>query len=179
MIGFNPEEDRRRHTVSEGGVVVVAAGRRAVCRRRSARRRCSWKPKRIGADDDRQSTEHGAARCAVPSVMHRVMLRAFGPPWLFVNATMKIIDVRGREILDSRGNPTVEVEVTLDGGARGRAGGAVGRVDRRARSARAARRRQVALSGQGRSKGRRPTSTARSRRRSRARSSRSVSSTRR
>ena len=68
---------------------------------------------------------------------------------------MKIIDVRGREILDSRGNPTVEVEVTLDGGARGRAGGAVGRVDRRARSARAARRRQVALSRQGRSKGRR------------------------
>ena len=35
---------------------------------------------------------------------------------------MKIIDVHGREILDSRGNPTVEVEVTLDGGARGRAG---------------------------------------------------------
>ena len=35
---------------------------------------------------------------------------------------MKIIDVRGREILDSRGNPTVEVEVTLEGGARGRAG---------------------------------------------------------
>ena len=25
-IGFNPEEDQRRHTVSEGGVVVVAAG---------------------------------------------------------------------------------------------------------------------------------------------------------
>ena len=35
---------------------------------------------------------------------------------------MKILDVRGREILDSRGNPTVEVEVALDGGARGRAG---------------------------------------------------------
>ena len=35
---------------------------------------------------------------------------------------MKIADVRGREILDSRGNPTVEVEVTLEGGARGRAG---------------------------------------------------------
>jgi enolase len=29
--------------------------------------------------------------------------------------------VRGREILDSRGNPTVEVDVTLDGGAFGRA----------------------------------------------------------
>ena len=26
LIGFNPEEDKRRHTVSEGGVVVVAAG---------------------------------------------------------------------------------------------------------------------------------------------------------
>jgi len=35
---------------------------------------------------------------------------------------MKIINVHGREILDSRGNPTVEVDVTLDGGARGRAG---------------------------------------------------------
>ena len=34
---------------------------------------------------------------------------------------MKIIDVRGREILDSRGNPTVEAEVTLEGGRRGRA----------------------------------------------------------
>ena len=34
---------------------------------------------------------------------------------------MKIDSVRGREILDSRGNPTVEVEVTLAGGARGRA----------------------------------------------------------
>ena len=35
---------------------------------------------------------------------------------------MKIAEVRGREILDSRGNPTVEVEVTLDGGGFGRAG---------------------------------------------------------
>ena len=34
---------------------------------------------------------------------------------------MKIADVRGREILDSRGNPTVEVDVTLAGGGRGRA----------------------------------------------------------
>ena len=34
---------------------------------------------------------------------------------------MKITRVHGREILDSRGNPTVEVDVTLDGGATGRA----------------------------------------------------------
>ena len=32
-----------------------------------------------------------------------------------------IADVRAREILDSRGNPTVEVEVELDSGAMGRA----------------------------------------------------------
>ncbi len=34
---------------------------------------------------------------------------------------MKIARVHGREILDSRGNPTVEAEVTLDNGVRGRA----------------------------------------------------------
>ncbi len=34
---------------------------------------------------------------------------------------MKISKVHGREILDSRGNPTVEVDVTLEGGALGRA----------------------------------------------------------
>src|SRR5215468_9077829 len=32
-----------------------------------------------------------------------------------------IVDVHGREILDSRGNPTVEVDVTLESGASGRA----------------------------------------------------------
>ena len=34
---------------------------------------------------------------------------------------MKIKDVKGREILDSRGNPTVEVDVILENGVRGRA----------------------------------------------------------
>ncbi len=34
----------------------------------------------------------------------------------------EIIDIHGYEILDSRGNPTVEVEVSLASGARGRAG---------------------------------------------------------
>jgi len=34
---------------------------------------------------------------------------------------VKIVDVRGRQVLDSRGNPTVEVEVRLDSGAFGRA----------------------------------------------------------
>ena len=34
---------------------------------------------------------------------------------------MKILDVKGREILDSRGNPTVEVDVILENGVIGRA----------------------------------------------------------
>ena len=34
---------------------------------------------------------------------------------------MTIRSIQGREILDSRGNPTVEVDVTLDSGATGRA----------------------------------------------------------
>jgi enolase len=34
---------------------------------------------------------------------------------------LKIRRIHGREVLDSRGNPTVEVEVTLEGGALGRA----------------------------------------------------------
>ncbi|MBL9034584.1 MAG: hypothetical protein JNN33_07470, partial [Rhodospirillaceae bacterium] len=32
-----------------------------------------------------------------------------------------IVDVHARQILDSRGNPTVEVDVTLESGAFGRA----------------------------------------------------------
>ena len=34
---------------------------------------------------------------------------------------MKIVDIKGREILDSRGNPTVEVDVLLEDGSLGRA----------------------------------------------------------
>ena len=37
------------------------------------------------------------------------------------DAVSAIVEVRGREIIDSRGNPTVEAEVTLAGGSRARA----------------------------------------------------------
>ena len=44
-----------------------------------------------------------------------------------------ITGIRAREILDSRGNPTVEVEVTTEGGSLGRAavpsGASVGRFE--------------------------------------------------
>jgi enolase len=43
-----------------------------------------------------------------------------------------IIDVHARQILDSRGNPTVEVEMLLEDGSMGRAAGSIRRVDRRA-----------------------------------------------
>ena len=57
--------------------------------------------------------------------------------------------VVGREILDSRGNPTVEVEVVLASGAHRAGGRPERRVDRRARGRRAARRRR-SLRRQGR-----------------------------
>ena len=45
-----------------------------------------------------------------------------------------IIDIHAREILDSRGNPTVEVDVVLESGAMGRAavpsGASTGRMRR-------------------------------------------------
>jgi enolase len=41
--------------------------------------------------------------------------------WMHSCKPMNITHIHGREILDSRGNPTVEVDVTLEGGVLGRA----------------------------------------------------------
>jgi enolase len=49
-----------------------------------------------------------ALRCAAPPPIHGADMTA-------------IIDIAAREILDSRGNPTVEVDVTLEDGSTGRA----------------------------------------------------------
>jgi enolase len=43
-----------------------------------------------------------------------------------------IIDIHAREILDSRGNPTIEVDVHLDRRRDGPRGRALGRLHRRA-----------------------------------------------
>ncbi len=59
-----------------------------------------------------------------------------------MNTLIEVVDAR--EILDSRGNPTVEVDVVLADGSVGRAAVPVGRLDRRPRGGRAARRRQGA-----------------------------------
>ena len=45
-----------------------------------------------------------------------------------------IVDIKGREILDSRGNPTVEVDVTLETGSFGRAAVPSGASSRSSRS---------------------------------------------
>jgi hypothetical protein len=56
-------------------------------------------------------------------------------------ATVTAIEsVHAREILDSRGNPTLEVDVRLGIGRRGPRRRALRRVDRRPRGRRAARR---------------------------------------
>ena len=66
-----------------------------------------------------------------------------------------IIDIHAREILDSRGNPTIEVDVTLEDGSHGPRRRSVRRLDRRPRGGGTSRRRQEALHGQGRAEGRR------------------------
>jgi enolase len=68
-------------------------------------------------------------------LQHRVVAQSNGvqrTPHNFINVTLnslifdrsnmtEIVSITAREILDSRGNPTVEADVTLSGGAKGRA----------------------------------------------------------
>lgn len=69
---------------------------------------------------------------------------------------MALIEAVGaREILDSRGNPTVEVEVLLEDGVVSRAAVLLRCIHRCLRGVRAARRRQGPLRRQGRAQGRR------------------------
>src|ERR1700722_577945 len=53
-------------------------------------------------------------------LMHRVVAQHPAPSSHRSNMT-EIVSIHAREILDSRGNPTVEADVILDGGAKGRA----------------------------------------------------------
>jgi len=67
---------------------------------------------------------------------------------------LTIASVIGREIIDSRGNPTVEVDVYLEGGAMGRAAVPSGASTGEHEAHGTARRRQEALPRQGRAQGR-------------------------
>src|ERR1700757_5372340 len=54
--------------------------------------------------------------------MHRLEVARPGQPCLTeISFMTAIVDITGREVLDSRGNPTVEVDVILDDGTLGRA----------------------------------------------------------
>ena len=130
------------------------------CDRRRRRRRLGGGRPAAGpgrADDPYQHRRRRVAR--IPrgprAAGHR---RPAGPPdqWNgeHVSSTF-IAAIDAREILDSRGNPTIEVDVILDDGSVGRAAVPVGRVDGRQRGGRAARRRQGPLRRQGRPEGRR------------------------
>ena len=46
----------------------------------------------------------------------------------------EIVDIKAREILDSRGNPTIEADVVLASGVSRQCHGAIGCIHRRARS---------------------------------------------
>ena len=99
VIGFNPEEDRRRHTVTDRGVVVVTADDEPLDRARSSEEALPARS-RSRSTRDRRVTRLGVG---------------------IMGGSDEDREVHGREILDSRGNPTVEVDVTLAGGAFGRA----------------------------------------------------------
>ena len=129
LIGYNEEEDRRRHTVSDSGIVVVthedepfigtisdeALRNEAEFDHRGARRTGARGTRRADAVHVlglQSVTCYGTdVTCDCNSRMSSTLLR---------EVRVKIQAVKGREILDSRGNPTVEVDVTLEGGAFGR-----------------------------------------------------------
>ncbi len=113
QIGYNEEEDRRRHTVSDNGVVVVTKEDEpftAHDRRRGAAVRG-----RVRSARDRSD------RFATFSAARSRRGRRVPGDEDDRSRVLKIQKVHGREIIDSRGNPTVEVDVTLEGGAFGRA----------------------------------------------------------
>ena len=87
---------------------------------------------------------------AAPSARDRSRRATMSNPGAAMTA---IIDIVAREILDSRGNPTVEVDVTLEDGSMGRAAVPSGASTGRARSGRIARRRQEPLRRQRRHQG--------------------------
>ena len=126
-----PHRDRARHRGGHGG-----RGRPGGADRRRRPQRRSRHGSAIapglgaqgsgwGSDDRLPTVTRGCiapARCRVRAVRVRWILFCPRPSAPATGASLvHIVDIRGREILDSRGNPTVEVDVLLASGARGRA----------------------------------------------------------
>ena len=102
QIGFDLDEDRRRHAVTEQGVVVVTHDDEPAIR---------------NIDPEALAFEADADRRGIVGDRNRTVAR----PISVRRFDVKIVRVHGREILDSRGNPTIEVDLELEGGVRGRA----------------------------------------------------------
>ena len=158
LIGYNLEEDRRRHTVTDDGVVVVTVGRRAVHRpdlRRGAAARGRGRPPRT-RDRGIEVTKRTKARQC---------MQCSSVTWcLSHERSVKIIDVAARDPRLARQSHRRSRR------RRSTAARAAGRRCRRARRPASARRSSCAtatraLPRQGRDARRWPTSTARSPRR--------------
>ena len=159
------------------GARRLGARRRAVRLRRrgpAARRRSRARPARLGAAVPRPRRAGGRARRRGRGALRRAArvgparagtsgprpegspsrpgrLRRPPDPGAPMSA---IVRVRARQILDSRGQPTVEAEVELASGAVGPRGGPLGREHGHAGGHRAARRRHLGLRRQGGHEGR-------------------------
>src|SRR5919197_4801525 len=103
--------DRRSLTLARRTCWAVMSARARLPSDGSARRssRSSTSPGGCGST---RSWRCGARRSGSGSAPHLTNL---------LRAVATIAEIHARQILDSRGNPTVEVEVALDSGARGRA----------------------------------------------------------
>ena len=161
---------RRAHRLRPRRGSPAPHGHRRRRRRRDGRRRAAHRAdRRRGAARSRRKPIAAAQQHASRSRPDRQTVSGTcAGQGLREGIDDRSLDVHGREILDSRGNPTVEVDVTLAGGALGRAavpsGASTG--EREALELRDGD--KTRYLGKGVAQGGRPTSTARSRRRSRA-----------
>ena len=126
LIGYNADEDRRRHTVTDSGVVVVTTDDEPLIGAARAKRRCASRPKPIGAAAARRKGKHQAYEDHTGAGARDSRLARQSDGRSRRHARRRRVRARG---------------------------GAVGRVDGRARGARAARRRQGALRRQRRPQG--------------------------
>ena len=113
----------------------------------------------VGGSLDIASAPGSGSRHRLHDPVGRLTPRATRPRY-HPAAMSEIISVHGRQILDSRGNPTVEVEVILDSGATGRAAVPSGASTGALRGGRAARRRPARATAARASSRRSRTSTS-------------------
>ena len=141
-----------------GGALAARVPRRGERARQRPRR---WRSRDGPRPPSRSSWSASWRRCARETGRRGAAPRA-GDAGVTPAPSSAVADVRGREILDSRGRPTVAARCALASGAVGPRVGAVRRLDRRRRGHRAARRRPARYRGLGCRDGGRPPSAARS-----------------